>query len=184
MAASAGGISALSVVLGALPGDLPAAILVVLHLDPAHPSLLHNILDSRTALRVLEANTGDTLQAGHVYVARPGLHLGITAQWTIELTSTALVNFVRPSADVLFESVAEHVGDRAVGVVLSGSGKDGADGVRAISKRGGKVVVQDEETCEFFGMPEAAVRTGVVDSVLPLEDIPDALREFAKAKST
>jgi len=93
----------------------------------------------------------------------------------VSLTQTELVNFVRPSADLLFESVAAAYGERAIAVVLTGAGKDGSMGVTAIKKRGGTVIVQDEATSEFFGMPSAAIRTGTVDFVLSLDEIPAAL---------
>jgi two-component system chemotaxis response regulator CheB len=99
----------------------------------------------------------------------------INRDGTMSLTQTELVNFVRPSADLLFESVAAAYGERAIAVVLTGAGKDGSMGVTAIKKRGGTVIVQDEATSEFFGMPSAAIRTGTVDFVLSLEEIPSAL---------
>jgi two-component system chemotaxis response regulator CheB len=94
---------------------------------------------------------------------------------TLSLTQTALVHFVRPSADLLFESVAAAYCERAIAVVLTGSGSDGSMGVRAIKKMGGSVIAQDEETSEYFAMPSAAIGTGDVDFVLPIDDIADAL---------
>jgi two-component system chemotaxis response regulator CheB len=99
----------------------------------------------------------------------------INRDGTVSLTQTELVNFVRPSADLLFESVAAAYGERAIAVVLTGAGKDGSMGVTAIKARGGTVIVQDEGTSEFFGMPSAAIRTGTVDFVLSLDEIPAAL---------
>jgi len=99
----------------------------------------------------------------------------IKRRGTLTLTDSELVNFVRPSADLLFESVAAAYGDRAIAVVLTGSGHDGALGVTAIKQRGGTVVAQDEASSEFFGMPSAAIKTGAVDFVLPLEEIAPTL---------
>jgi two-component system chemotaxis response regulator CheB len=93
----------------------------------------------------------------------------------MSLTQTELVNFVRPSADLLFESVAAAYGERAIAVVLTGAGKDGSMGVTAIKKRGGTVIAQDESSSEFFSMPSAAIKTGAVDFVLALDEIPGAL---------
>lgn len=99
----------------------------------------------------------------------------MTEDHAISLTQTELVHFVRPSADLLFESVAASSRERAIAVVLTGTGIDGSMGVGAIKKMGGTVIAQDEETSEFFGMPSAAIHTGNVDFVLPLEEIAPAL---------
>jgi two-component system chemotaxis response regulator CheB len=175
LAASAGGLAALTHVLAALPGHFPAALVVVQHLDPRHRSLMADILSRRTPLRVKQAEEGDCLAAGTVFVAPPDRHLLLNADSTLSLTQSELVHFVRPSADLLFESVAASYRDRAIAVVLSGSGSDGSMGVRAIKKMGGTLIVQNRETAEFFGMPGAAIQTGEVDFVLPLTEIPQAL---------
>lgn len=99
----------------------------------------------------------------------------MTEDHAISLTQAELVHFVRPSADLLFESVAASSRERAIAVVLTGTGIDGSMGVGAIKKMGGTVIAQDEETSEFFGMPSAAIHTGNVDFVLPLEEIAPAL---------
>ncbi|MGA9771401.1 MAG: chemotaxis protein CheB [Blastocatellia bacterium] len=171
IAASAGGLNALSHVLSALPKGFPAAIVVVQHLDPRHKSLLSHIMSRRTPLSVKEAQDTDSISKGTVLIAPPDKHLLVNADGTISLTQTRLVHFVRPSADLLFESVAASYGEKAIAVVLTGSGSDGATGVKAINKMGGTVIAQDEATCEFFGMPGAAIATGVVDIILPLDEI-------------
>ena len=175
MTASAGGLNALTLVLGALPKEFPVGILVVQHLDPRHRSLMAEILGRRTPLTVVEARHGARVRPGTVHVAPPDNHLLVDAEGVLTLTHTELVHFVRPSADLLFESTAASFKERAVAVVLSGSGSDGAMGVKAIKKMGGTVIVQDKETSEFFGMPEAALRTGAADFVLPLAEIAPAL---------
>lgn len=176
IAASAGGLTALTSVLGRLPGDFGPAVVVVQHLDPRHRSLLAQILGRRTALPVVEAVDGDRLEPGQVHVAPPDRHLLVNRDGTMSLAQSELVNFTRPSADLLFESVAASYGSRAIALVLTGSGQDGSMGVKAVKQRGGTVVVQDEKSSEFFGMPSAAVRTGAVDFVLSLEEIPLALQ--------
>jgi len=133
------------------------------------------ILSGRTALSVKEAEEGDQLRPGVVYVAPPDKHLLINPGGTIELTQSEMVHFVRPSADLLFESVAASFKDRAIAVVLTGSGSDGKMGVMAIKKMGGTVIAQDEATSEFFGMPGSAIQSGNVDFVLPLGEIASAL---------
>jgi two-component system chemotaxis response regulator CheB len=175
LAASAGGLTALSRVLTELPAHLPVALLVVQHLDPHHRSLMADILGRRTALRVKQAEEGDRFLPGTVYVAPPDRHLLANTDGTLSLSRTELVHFVRPSADLLFESVAAAAKQRAIAVVLTGTGVDGTMGVRAIKKMGGTVIVQNEQTSEFFGMPSAAIQTGCADFILPLDEIPKAL---------
>jgi two-component system chemotaxis response regulator CheB len=175
MAASAGGLMALTEVLAALPGDLPVPVVVVQHLDPRHRSLMAEILDRRTALQVREAQEGDDLRAGTVYIAPPDHHLLVNGDGTLSLSQSKLVHFVRPSADLLFESMAASYADRAIAVVLTGSGRDGSLGVEGVKKMGGTVIVQEVESAQFSGMPSAAIETGAVDFVLPLEEIGPAL---------
>ena len=175
IAASAGGVFALTEILGRLPADFPAIVVIVQHLDPRHRSLMPEIFGRRSNLPVYQAIESMDVRPGSVYLAPPDRHLLINRDGTISLTQTELVNFVRPSADLLFESVAAAYGERAIAVVLTGAGKDGSMGVTAIKKRGGTVIVQDEATSEFFGMPGAAIRTGTVDFVLSLDEIPGAL---------
>lgn len=174
-AASAGGLNALTELLSRLPADFPAAVLVVQHLDPRHRSLMADILAKRTRLRVKEADAGEPLEGGTVYIAPPNRHLMVNPGGGLALSDSELVHFLRPSADLLFESVAACFRDRAIGVVLTGTGKDGAMGVTAIKSTGGTVIAQDPQTAEFRGMPEEAVATGNVDFTLPLSDIADAL---------
>ena len=175
MAASAGGLTALTTVLAGLPEDFGAVIVVVQHLDPRHRSLMPQIVGRRSRMPVHQAVEGMILEPGHVYLAPPDRHLLVNGDGTLSLTQTELVNFVRPSADLLFESVAAAYGDRAIAVVLTGTGHDGSMGVTAIKKRNGTVIVQDQGSSEFFGMPSAAIRTGAVDFVLSLDEIPGAL---------
>jgi len=175
LAASAGGVFALTEILGKLPAQFPAIVVVVQHLDPRHRSLMPEIFGRRSQLPVDQALDGMKVEPRHVYLAPPDRHLLINGDGTVSLTQTELVNFVRPSADLLFESVAAAYGERAIAVVLTGAGKDGSMGVTAIKARGGTVMVQDEATSEFFSMPSAAIRTGAVDFVLSLNEIPSAL---------
>jgi two-component system chemotaxis response regulator CheB len=182
LAASAGGLKALTDVLAALPADFAASLVVVQHLDPRHRSLMAEILGRCTAMPVTEAREGDELARGHVYVAPPNRHLLVNIGGTLSLTQTELVHFVRPSADLLFESTAASFRERAIAVVLSGSGRDGAMGVKAIKKMGGTVIVQDEKTSEFFGMPDAAQQTGMADFILPLREIAPALQTLVNGK--
>jgi two-component system, chemotaxis family, protein-glutamate methylesterase/glutaminase len=180
IAASAGGLRALTTVLSALAAEFSAAVTVVQHLDPRHRSLMAELLSRRSCLPVKQAEDGDRLRPGSVYVAPPDRHLLVNADGTLSLSKAELVHFLRPSADLLFESVAASFKDRAIAVVLTGTGSDGARGLRAIKKMGGTVVTQDEGTSEFFGMPSAAIQTGLVDFVLPLNEIASALMTLVR----
>ena len=181
LAASAGGLKAITRVLSALPQDLPAAVLVVQHLDPRHRSLMADILSRSTTLRVNEAARGERVQPGTAYIAPPNRHLLVDSEGTLELSQSELVHFVRPSADLLFESVAASYRERAIAVVLSGTGTDGAMGVRAVKKTGGTVIVQEPASSEFRGMPAAAEQTGRADFILPLDEIAPAIMTLLEA---
>jgi two-component system chemotaxis response regulator CheB len=182
LAASAGGLQALSCVLSGLPKDFAAAVVVLQHLDPRHRSLMAEILSRRTGLPVQEAAEGDRLSPGTVLIAPPNKHLLVNPDGVVSLTQTELVHFVRPSADLLFESLAASFGDRAIAVVLTGTGSDGAMGLKAIKKMGGTVIAQDESSSEFFGMPSAAIASGNVDFVLALEEISSALMTLLRGQ--
>jgi len=112
---------------------------------------------------------------GAVYIAPPDRHLLVNPDGTLSLSQSELVHFVRPSADLLFESVAASYRERAIAVVLTGTGSDGSMGVQAIKKMGGTVIAQNQQSAEFGGMPAAAVQSGAVDFVLPLDEIASAL---------
>jgi two-component system chemotaxis response regulator CheB len=176
LAASAGGLKALTEVLAALPADFAAGVVVVQHLDPRHRSLMAEILGRRTALKVSQAAEDDRVRPGTVFIAPPDRHLLVNPDGVLSLTRTELVHFSRPSADLLLESVAASYRSRAIAVVLSGTGSDGSMGARAIKKMGGTLIVQDPETAEFSGMPAAARQTGLADFVLPLKEIAGALQ--------
>jgi len=181
--ASAGGLPALATLLAHLPRNFPLPIALVQHVDPRRDSLLPEILRRRTALVVKEAESGDVVTAGVVYVAPPARHLEVGAGGTLTLTDENPVHFLRPCADRLFESAAHALGP-IIGVVLTGTGTDGTDGARAIRAAGGVVIAQDEASSSFFGMPHAAIDAGVVDRVLSLRDIAEALQELAETMSS
>jgi two-component system chemotaxis response regulator CheB len=180
LAASAGGLNALSLVISGLPANFPLAVLVVQHLDPRHRSLLSEILGRRTPLHVLQAVEGAPLEAGTIYIAPPDQHLLVSPDSRLSLTRSELVHFVRPSADLLFESVAATYKTRCLAVVLSGSGRDGSMGVQAVKKMGGIVIVQEPDTAEFSGMPTSALEASAVDYILPLDKIATALVDLVQ----
>jgi two-component system, chemotaxis family, protein-glutamate methylesterase/glutaminase len=131
VAASAGGVTALSSLVADLPGDFPVPIVIVQHLDPRHRSLLAEILERRTALTVRQARHGDKLDPATVYIAPPDNHVLADADGTLSLSHSELIHFVRPSADLLFESAAGAYKDRVIAVVLTGTGSDASMGVQA-----------------------------------------------------
>jgi two-component system chemotaxis response regulator CheB len=182
VASSAGGIHGLATVLGALDAELPVPVLVVQHLDPRHRTVIADVLRRRTKMGVKLAEDHERTSPGTVYIAPPDRHLLVRPGGLLTLTDSELVHFVRPSADLLFESVAGAYGPQAIACVLTGTGRDGAMGVSAVKSRGGTVIVQDPQTAEFSGMPEAAVGTGMVDFVLPLEEIAAVIRGLVEAK--
>lgn len=181
LAASAGGLKALGYVLTRLPHDFGAAILIVQHLDPRRPSHLAEILARRSQIPVREAKDQDRLSSGTALVAPPDVHLVVDAHGVVSLSHQPPVHFVRPSADQLFRSLAQNFGTRAVAVVLTGMGLDGASAAQVVRSSGGTVIVQNKATSEFFGMPGAAIAAGHVDQILPLEDIPSALTLLARS---
>ncbi|MEA5514823.1 chemotaxis protein CheB, partial [Nodularia sp. UHCC 0506] len=142
---------------------------------PQHRSFMSEILARRTALEVKQAQEGDCLAPGKVYIALPDYHLLVNSNGTLSLSQSKKIHFVRPSADLLFASVAASYKDRAIAIVLTGTGRDGATGVEAIHQMGGIIIAQDEKSSEFPGMPNATINTGNVDFILPLDQISTTL---------
>ena len=184
IAASAGGVQALTTVLRALPRDFPAAIVVVQHRTATPKSLLASVLAKRTVLPVIEAEAGQAITPGAVYLARPDLHLRVTAARRFAYVDGRRIHYVLSSANPLFESAASVFGAGTIGVVLTGYGRDGTDGVQAISARGGVVIAQDQRTSEQFSMAASAIQTGAVDYVLPVDAIAPALVRLVGAPPT
>ncbi|MEV6912438.1 chemotaxis protein CheB [Amycolatopsis sp. NPDC051071] len=177
---SAGGVKALIEILGALPADFPVPLVIVQHMDPHHDTLLADILDRRSRLRIKLAEADDVVVPGVVYIAPPDRHLLVNPGGTLSLSVSDQVKYVRPSADLLFESVAAVYGLSALVCVLTGTGSDGAAGAGIVKSRGGTVVSEDPETAAFKGMPQAVARAVAVDLVLPLDDIASALISLVK----
>lgn len=175
IASSAGGLRALHNVIDALPARFPAALVVVQHVHPRKPSQMATLLQQHTALHVKMVEEGDVICAGTVYIARPDWHFEVVAPGIAQLTQTLRVNFSRPSADPLFESIAVLYRERAIAIVLTGNGVDGSAGAGAVKAHGGIVIAQDPADAEYSGMPNAAVDTGCVDHVLPLRQITEKL---------
>jgi len=171
IAASTGGPAAVAYILRNIPANTPP-ILVVQHMQKGMTKLFSEGLNQECKIQVKEAEEGDVVQEGLALIAPGGFHMMVTKDGEINLTTAPPVNYVRPSADVLMKSAAKNYASRNIGVVLTGMGMDGAKGVEAIKKRGGVTIAQDKKTCVVFGMPDAAIKTGYVDFVTPLESIP------------
>jgi len=175
IAASTGGPGALERVLTGLPGDLRAGVLVVQHMPAGFTRSLAERLDRLAAIDVREACEGDAVLEGRALIAPGDYHMLVREDGKIGLNQGPPVHRVRPAADVMMQSVARQFRDRAVGVVLTGMGSDGAFGLRDIKGSGGRTIACDEQTCVIYGMPKAAVELGCVDRVAPLSEIATAV---------
>jgi two-component system chemotaxis response regulator CheB len=177
--ASLGGPRALATLLRGLPAGFPAPIAVVQHIADGFTEGLASWLASESRLDVRTARDGDRLRPGRVLVAPTGRHL-LVADGVARLSDAPPVDTFKPSVTPLFLSAASAYGPRACGVILTGMGRDGADGLRAIKEAGGPTLAQDEATSAVFGMPRAAIELGAVDRVLPLDEVARALVELTR----
>lgn len=167
---SLGGLTALRILLAALPGDFPLPVGIAQHREAGSGDLLLGLLQPFTALPLSEAEDKDLIVPGRVVLAPADYHLlAEPGRWA--LSTDEPVGFARPSIDVLFETAADAYGEGVIGVILTGSNDDGARGLAAVKARGGLAVVQDPATAEVRAMPEAAIRAAAVDHVLPVEAI-------------
>ncbi|MEW5739723.1 MAG: chemotaxis protein CheB [Myxococcota bacterium] len=171
IAASLGGPRALAELLGSLPPSFGAPIVVCQHITPGFSDDLARWLQAETGLRVHEAVDGQPLAKGEVFIAPAHVHMLVTPGGTLKLDDGPAVGGFKPACDVLLKSAAHAFGPRAIGVVLTGMGKDGAKGLKEIRARGGHTVAQDEESCVVFGMPKEALAAGAVEKVMPLDQI-------------
>lgn len=180
LVASSGGLEAISTVLSGFTSTLPAAVLVLQHLESGRRSLLAEILAKRTPLEVEEARDGAPLRTGAVFVAPSGRHLSLDPAGVLRLTDAPPEHFSRPSADVLLRSLAGS-GRPVVAIVLTGRGSDGASGSLLLHGRGGTVLAQDAETSRHYGMPGAAVLAGGVEESLPLDAIAGRVADLVQS---
>jgi two-component system chemotaxis response regulator CheB len=171
IAASTGGPTALVKVLKRIPPQVSAAFLVVQHMSRGFLEGLVRWLDNEVELEVRKAQEGDSLEAGVVLVAPEDHHMLVTEMDTVRLSRSLPINGHRPSAEVLFDSVARDLGKRGAGVILTGMGSDGAEGLKSLRLCGGHTIAQDEQTSIIFGMPRAAIELEAAEIVLPLDEI-------------
>lgn len=173
--ASLGGLEALPEVLAALPADFPAALAVCQHVGPQSPLTLPRLFGRRSRLPAVYAVDAEPLTGGRVYIAPPDQHLLVSRDRRVVLSRSRRVKCCRPAGDPLLVSAAAAYGERTLGVVMTGLNTDGAAGAQAIKWTGGMVLAQDHTTCRASGMPRAAIATGCVDLVLPLEALGRAI---------
>ncbi len=179
---STGGTQALEAVLTRLPAVCPG-IVIVQHMPERFTAMFAERLNGLCRLEVREARHGDRVIPGRALIAPGGKHMMIArsgAQYTVEVVDGPLVNRHRPSVDVLFRSCAKFAGRNALGVIMTGMGDDGARGMKEMHEAGARTIAEDESTCVVFGMPKEAIRLGGVDSVLPLDRIPEAILHSAQ----
>ena len=183
--ASTGGVEALETILKNLPATMPP-IVVTQHMPPHFTESLAKRLNALLPLTVVEAKDGDRLQNNHVYIAPGGRHLVVKRtkhDAIIALLDTEKVNAHRPSVDVMFNSVAEIFGSKALGVILTGMGTDGAMGLKAMRDKGAHTMGQNQATCVIYGMPKAAVAAGGICQELPLGDMAPKIIKYCEAAS-
>ena len=171
--ASAGGVEALSVLLPALAPGLSPPVFIVVHLPRNPPSVLAEIFTRKCAVPVREAEDKEAVSPGTVYFAPNNYHLLLDRGPQLSLSADDPVHHSRPSIDVLFDSAADIYGERLIGVILTGANQDGAEGLAAIGRAGGRTVVQDPVSAAVAYLPEAALKEGPVDFVLSLPQLRD-----------
>lgn len=177
---STGGPPALQVLLPKFPKDISFGVLIVQHMPHGFTGPLAKRLDTMCQIHVKEAEEGDKIEPGIALIAPSGLHMKVRKnQRLIRLDMEPLNTAHRPSADVLFQAVADSYGSRSIGVILTGMGSDGAKGIILMKEQGAVTLAQDEETSTIFGMPKVAIESGVIDKVLPITSIAEEIMKMA-----
>jgi two-component system CheB/CheR fusion protein len=177
--ASAGGLDAFRTLLDAFPADAGIALVLISHLDPTHASMLVDLLSSHTTMPVAQATNGMPLERNHVYVIPPQAYLSVP-NGVLEVSTPRAPHGARLPFDFFLNSLAEEYDERAVCVVLSGTGADGSTGLQAVSEKGGLVIAEDPDEAAFDGMPRSAIGTGSVNLVLPVAQIPEAIVRYTR----
>lgn len=177
--ASAGGLEALQDFFTAMPAQIPFAFVVIQHLSPDYKSLMDELLARCTNIKIDIASDGMPMEANHIYLIPPGKNISVYHD-KLYLDSQNHKKSLNLPIDIFFRSLAKDKGSKAIGIVLSGTGSDGTMGIKAIKEAGGMVMVQEESTARFDGMPRSAIATGLVDFILPPSKMPEALEHFIK----
>lgn len=172
---STGGPNALQQVIPRIPGNLPAAVLIVQHMPPGFTNSLAKRLNETSQLEVREAREGDILENGKAYVAPGGYHLILRSRAMLGLDKGPPVHSVRPAVDVTLESAVGFYGSKIIGVILTGMGYDGSKGAALVKKAGGKTIAQNEATCVIYGMPRVVVEMGKADKILPIQKVAEEI---------
>ncbi len=180
--ASAGGLSALKAFFAQVPPNSQLAFVVVVHLSPEHESHLPELIRADAALPVEQVAHDTPLRAGHIYVIPPGRNLN-TIDTHLRLSDLEADRALRAPIDHFFRTLAATHDGNAIGVILTGTGSDGTLGIREINAKGGLTVVQDPNDCEYDGMPQSAIATGVIDLILPRQEIPAAVARYARVRA-
>ncbi len=172
---STGGPKALAMVVPEIPADINVPILIVQHMPPLFTQSLAKSLDSRSALRVKEAQNEDMLTPNTIFIAPGGKQMRVAKRETgakiLRICDDPPENSCKPSVDYLFRSIAEHFGEKATGIIMTGMGSDGSLGIEAMRAKGAFIIAQDEASCTVFGMPKKPIESGLVDVISPLENI-------------
>ena len=172
---STGGPSALNRVLPDLPQDIPAGILVVQHMPPGFTKSLAARLNNACAIEVKEAEEGDGIEEGKALVAPGGKHMIVRTNGKVRLSNAPPRNGVKPAIDNTMESAVDTYGKNLVGVVLTGMGRDGAEGMAMIKASGGITIAEHESTCVIYGMPKAVIERGLADMIVPLHEVGEVI---------
>lgn len=179
---STGGPLALQEVLSKIPGDFPAGIVIAQHMPPNFTKLLAERLNSISKIEVREAQNGEPIKPNLALIAQGGKNLIFE-----ENSKEKFVKIVdepdtlyKPSVDIMMGSAAEVFGDKVLGVIMTGMGKDGLEGLKKVKEKGGYVIAQSEETCVVYGMPKAVVEAGIADAVIPLDKIGETISKIVK----
>lgn len=180
---STGGPAALQEVFSKLPDNLPFPILIVQHMPPLFTKSLANRLNSLSGVNVKEAEHMDLLSKGYAYIAPGGYHLTVSKQRRIVIAEEPRNTLFKPSADVMFKSIAEVFGSKSVGIIMTGMGNDGTEGLRQISEKGGYVMAQSPDSCVVAGMPSSVINSKIANEIVPLKNFPERICALAGIKN-
>jgi two-component system, chemotaxis family, protein-glutamate methylesterase/glutaminase len=183
---STGGPFSLQKIIPMLPKDFPLPVLIVQHMPPKFTKSLSDRLNGMSQITVKEAEHGETIRSGTVYIAQGGFHMTAVrrglATPTIAISQEPATTLHRPSVDVMMESAVHAYGRNVLGIIMTGMGHDGLEGLKQIKARNGYCLAQNEDTCVVYGMPKSAVDAGIADAVVPLENIPATIVKLVMKK--